>query len=246
MLQDVSGGQSENCGTLSQQQGMSASSGLRLGFIAGVMMSRSGTVELAADFKICEIRTQVLVWPVSWAPQTQTVVTVAQCKDDALRSLIAPALIKAMIMVGTPIDAATLNAAHGPGVGAVPPMRLESDEFASVPENSQEFWENGLMKMGAAHQALVTELQDLSPDHDCYQSVAIEWVDRVSTKSLEEIPTNLQEHCRLCDDERLATLAFSHRVRPLRTKWHPPLRCHLLGWLYHAVFMTYWCLGLTG
>ena len=66
-------------------------------------------VELAADFKIGDIRTQVLVWPVSWAPQTQTAVTVAQCKDDTLRSLIAPALIKAMIMVGTPIDAATPN-----------------------------------------------------------------------------------------------------------------------------------------
>ena len=34
---------------------------------------------------------------------------------------------------------------------------------------------------------------------------------------------NLQEHCRLYDDERLATLAFSHRVRPPRTKWPPPL-----------------------
>ena len=143
------------------------------------------SVELAADFKVGDIRTQVLVWPVSWAPQTRTVVTVAQCKDDMLRALIAPALIKAMIMVGTPIDAATLNAAHG--VGAVPPMRLESEELASVPDNTQEFWENGLAKMEAAHHALVVVLavlQDVSAEHDCYQSVAIEWVDRISSQSL--------------------------------------------------------------
>ena len=124
-------------------------------------------------------------------------------------------------MVGTPIDAATLNVAHG--VGVIPPMRLESEELASVPENTQEFWENGLAKMEAAHHELVAVLQDMSTEHDCYQSVAIEWVDRVSTQSLEEVPMNLQEHCRLYDDDRLATLAFSHRVHPPRTKWPPPL-----------------------
>ena len=64
-------------------------------------------------------------------------VTVVQCKDDMLQALIAPVLIKAMIMVGTPIDAATLNAAHR--VGVIPPMRLESKELASLPDNTQEF-----------------------------------------------------------------------------------------------------------
>ena len=56
------------------------------------------------------------------------------------------------------------------------PIPLESGYLPSVPHDTQKLWESILVRIEAPHQALVAVLQGMSTGHDCYQSVAINWM----------------------------------------------------------------------
>ena len=69
-------------------------------------------VELAAEWNVGLINTKVLVWPSTLPPQTSNALSVSDFRQggsEMLKAMVAPALVKAGMMNGTPIYAAVLS-----------------------------------------------------------------------------------------------------------------------------------------
>ena len=178
-------------------------------------------VELAADYTTGGVRTRVVVWVSKVSPKTTNRQGFSkELQNSELRSMIAPAVVKAATMIGKPIDEATMRVAEG--IGSVPITMLETEEIVRVPVETQGAIAAWKEEIDRAHELLREELLSVPEEHPHYQSM-MEWMDRIATGNLDELTEEMCQAVREYVDDELINVPFSHRVRAPSTRWTAPM-----------------------
>ena len=95
-------------------------------FVAASGVRVNTRVEFASVVEDGPLRTRVIAWAIDMEPLTGRVVTVETAGSDALKQMIATAVMKAGAMVGKPVEAGT--ALWVSGMGSVPITMLDTAE----------------------------------------------------------------------------------------------------------------------
>ena len=173
-------------------------------------------VELAADFEVRGVRTVVVVWVSTIEPRTERRCGMHDIMSETLRMMMMPALVKAGVMRGVPIEAAALFSAKG--MGSIPIQMLEAEEVVEVPDDTKALMSRNVERLRRAHDELVWELQQVPCEHECYETMQ-QWIDRIASVSMDEVLEDLHEHARSFSEDVLRCLPFSARVRAPITSW---------------------------
>ena len=175
-----------------------------------------GEVEMAADFVDDDVRTRVMVWVSTVQPATTNLVGMRKLDRGAMRQVVAPAMVKAGVMLGIPMDATLVSTARG--IGSVPIQMLELEDVVASPTQPTVAIQDAINRMEIAHEELRQCIALIPDDHDCKQTM-IEWEETIGPVPMEELAGDLEQIARVYDNEVLGLLPYSTRVRAPLTKW---------------------------